>query len=252
VKQWLLHSADGVPRGPVGTVDIARAVHAGILGRNHHVAPTSAPWDWRPIASIAAIERAIDELAFPENDAGDEALRTLIASPAELASLAPEPQPDAAPDSMDDVRRLAPTAHAAPRARAGASAPPSDDGPDSEPRTLIAPSPFDDAPAFTVPTEPEPVYVVMPQTPPARPAAGASASASRASAVFGEAPTVLATPEPRIREKASAPSGESSGTNPGVAKMATSRRRVYMALAFMGGLVGGFAMLLVVYALVGP
>lgn len=261
MRQWLIHSSDGTPRGPASTTDIARAVHAGILDRLHHVAPTGSPEEWKPVASIREIDRAITELGFPENDEGDAALRTLIASPAELATLEAELAGEAVPDSMEGVRRLEPTAHAAPRARAAAAAAqraplaPLDDNPDSEPRTLVVRSPFDEVGARA---ELAPVYVVMPKA--GTPTGQRSALATDAESVAAaerreveEAATVVATAPrivpPRPSRAEITASGLAAGSR---ATMASSRRRTYIALAFAFGLVGGLTMVLLAYAFVGP
>lgn len=260
MRQWLIHSSDGTPRGPASTTDIARAVHAGILDRLHHVAPTGSPEEWKPVASIREIERAIAELSFPENDEDDAALRTLIANPAELAMLEAELAREAEPDSMESVRRLEPTAHAAPRARAAAaqtepSAPLEHENPNSEPRTLVVRSPVAEN---SERAEPEPVYVVLPTiavraATVRAPLATDSKSAAAERREVEEARTVVAT-DPHIL--AARPSrGEITASGLAAAPTATmtsARRRVYIALAFAGGLVGGLTMVLLAYALVDP
>lgn len=236
-------------------------MHAGILDHQQRVAPTGSPSEWKPVGAIREIQRAISELAFPENDGGDDALRTLIANPVELASLEA--------DLFDRSPRTAPTAHGGKPRSASWSAMIDEDGADSEPCTLIASSPFEGvrtvdperearAASLSVRTEPDPVCVVIPKntalTPSdARGFAALSPSAAAERREVEEAPTMVATPDPRLRSSPDAVRNDATGAGrqQSVVIKDASPTRGYIALAFAGGLCVGLALLFVLYALFG-
>lgn len=233
-RRWLIHHEDGSQYGPATTFELARAVRSGLVSPRERVSPMDSPRDVRPIGAFREIERAVAELSVPETDEGEEALRTLIAHPADLALPAHE-----------------------------------EATPDSEPSTLIAPSPFEDAESvgvhggggrreLEVPTAPEPLFVVpagnSPFTPPPRPAAGRRPSMPddmpRDPAL---AATMLApVPLPPAAGAVVSPRRESR-TRAGVrvrSEMA-ARHRLYLFVAFAFGLAGGLIVLTIVYIAIG-
>ncbi len=236
--EWLIHSNDGAHRGPVSSVDLARALRAGMLLPDQLVTRAhEARRDWKALSGVHEIQVALADLgdAAPVDD---PLLRTRVATPAAINAL----EGDSGPTSRDEMRRIAPPPRrdapgSGPDA-APASAPPSD----QIDRTLVAPSPFDDEPYDDdVPT------TVDSQRPP-----------SPAAPVARKRPSIPDwVPEPAIREMpiAPGPPPRAEGTTAGVARAVAPppgpRHRVYVALAFAGGLVGGLLVIVIALMIFG-
>jgi len=241
----------------VSTVDLARAVRAGIVPPAAVVSPADGPRDWRPVSAAREVQMAMADLAMPESHADDAALRTLIASPAEVAAL------DEPPDSMAAIRPFGRAS--VPAADEVANESDVEEAPDSEPRTLIAPSPFEDADGGSpdeietkmqpvAPANPQPIVVVpaqvpvpMPRPAAGRPAAGGPGGAPMAPE-FAFAPTVKA---PVVVDRQYPAPSQTTSAGLAQAKANQSKHRLFLTVAFLGGLVGGLVILGVVYALVG-
>lgn len=257
LRKWLIHSPDGVHRGPVTTVDLARAVRSGVLPPAAVVSPADGPRDWRPASAVREIQMALADLAMPETHEDEAVLRTMVASPADLAAV------EEAPDSMAALRPFG--RGSMPATEEVASEDDVEAAPDSEPRTLIAPSPFEDVDGGgpdeietrmqnVVAANPQPIVVVPAQVPvpAARPAAGRPAGQVAVGAPvgpeFGFAATVKA---PVVVERPYGPPGQTTSAGLAQAKANKSKHRLFMVVAFAGGLLGGLVILGLVYAIVG-
>ena len=83
MANWLIHSDDGVPRGPASAADLARAIRSGILDARQRVARAAAPNDFRPANTFPELATLLAGAGAGADGPEDEAaLRTLIASPA--------------------------------------------------------------------------------------------------------------------------------------------------------------------------
>ncbi|MBK6693731.1 MAG: hypothetical protein IPG50_16205 [Myxococcales bacterium] len=261
MANWLIHSDDGVPRGPASAADLARAIRSGILDARQRVARAAAPNDFRPANTFPELATLLAGGGAGADGPEDEAaLRTLIASPAEIKAL--DQAAAAGPASVDEMRSFG--------RRPPAAAPPSEpphpaDEEEGGERTLITASPFEEG---ELPEMGSPVHDSFPpparDLPAARPAAGrrpslpdhglpgqglAGPGPSPATSRRPSMPDYGAGPAPAIHEAQAAPGRSNTRIiQPGPAQ---SRHRAFLALSFTGGLFFGLIVLGIIYAVSG-